>query len=340
MARAGVAHTMSDRAVPRGVVRGAEGKVSACANTCRHRGALVADGSGNCKFFRCPYHFWTYNLDGSLIGAPQYNGPDGKALIDAINKQEFGLLEVESGTWGGFVFVRLKLGPETLEQHLGAFVGTLASHKLEDMACARKVVYEMDANWKCFVENYIDGYHIPYVHKDSLAQWKSERYVSYAAKGNEYLVFAVHDGSQLLLPMPGYEGFPPMPQIDKDKARGTFFTTLKPGVLMTLGNDGALVFQSEPISASRSRLTVSSLFPKSYLKRDDFERLSANYYRRNEMVVVEDKDVSIRQYAGIQSPYARNARLCGDETMISDFANWIVDQVVGPAGERTMAAAE
>ena len=72
--------------------------------------------------------------------------------------------------------------------------------------------------------------------------------------------------------------------------RGTFFTTLRPGVMMTLGNDGALVFQSEPISATKSRLTVSSLFPKSYFARDDFERLSQNYYRRNEIVVVEDKD--------------------------------------------------
>jgi phenylpropionate dioxygenase-like ring-hydroxylating dioxygenase large terminal subunit len=196
----------------------------------------------------------------------------------------------------------------------------------------------MDANWKCFVENYVDGYHIPYVHKDSLAQWKSERYVSYESRGAEFLVLAVHDGSQLLLPKPGYEGFPPMPQIDADKKRGTFFTTLKPGVLMTLGNDGALVFQSEPISAGKSRLTVSSLFPKSYFERADFERLSANYYKRNELVVVEDKDVSIRQYAGIRSPYARIARLCRGETMVHEFANWIIDQVVGPPPGRAMAA--
>ena len=139
-------------------------------------------------------------------------------------------------------------------------------------------------------------------------------------------------------PTGAWEGFPAMPQIETDRARGTFFTTLKPGVLMTLGNDGALVFQSEPISARKSQLTVSSLFPKSYFQRDDFERLTRSYYRRNEIVVVEDKDVSIRQYAGIQSPYARIARLCDQETMISGFANWIVDQVAGPAGESSMAA--
>jgi choline monooxygenase len=196
----------------------------------------------------------------------------------------------------------------------------------------------MDANWKCFIENYIDGYHIPFVHKDSLARWKSERYVGYESRGQEYLVFAVHDGSQLLLPYPDYVGFPAMPGIDQDKARGTYFATLRPGMLMTLCNDGALVFQSEPISAKKSRLTISSLFPKSYFKRDDFERLANNYYRRNELVVVEDKEICLRQFAGIQSPYARIARLCGQETHISEFANWVVDRVVAPENEKTIAA--
>jgi choline monooxygenase len=175
------------------------------------------------------------------------------------------------------------------------------------------------------------------VHKDSLARWNTDVYIDVKSRGEERVVFAEHDGSQLLLPFPGYDGFPPMPQIDKDKVRGTFFTTLRPGMMMTMGNDGALVFQSEPISARKSRLTVSSLFPRAYLEREDFERLSQNYYRRNEIVVVEDKAIALRQYAGIQSPYARIARLCKEELNLSLFANWIVDQVVSPDSE-TIAA--
>ncbi|HWA42667.1 MAG TPA: aromatic ring-hydroxylating dioxygenase subunit alpha [Hypericibacter adhaerens] len=337
--KAGDYHSMSFLGVPMIVVRGKDEKVRVFANTCRHRGAMLATGSGNCKAFRCPYHFWSYGLDGRFIGAPNYNDPEGRPLIDGTNKEEFGLAEIESGTWGGFIFIRFKEGPQTLEQHLGAFVESLASHKLEDMACARKVVYEMDANWKCFVENYIDAYHIPYVHKDSLAQWKSKEAVLVPSRGQEYVVFVRHDeGSQLLLPFPGYDGFPPMPQIDPDRTKGTYFVTLRPGMMMTLGNDGALLFQSEPISAKKSRLTVSSLFPKSYFGREDFERLSQNYYRRNDIVVVEDKEIALRQFAGIQSPYARIARLCSQETDVQGLANWIVDQVVTPETGETIAA--
>ena len=331
-------HSMTFLGVPLLVARGKDEKVRVFANTCRHRGAMVATGSGNCKVLRCPYHFWTYGLDGHLIGAPGYNDPEGKPLIDATNRQEFGLAEIESGTWGGFLFIRFKEGSETLEQHLGAFVETLASHRLEDMACARKVVYEMDTNWKCFVENYIDGHHIPFVHKDSLGRWKAEGYDDVASRGQEYLTFARHEGSQLLLPFPDYVGFPPMPQVDKDKVRGTFFTTLRPGMMMTLCNDGAVVFQSEPISAKKSRLTVTSLFPKSYFERNDFERLAQNYYRRNEIVVDEDKEIALRQFAGIQSPYARIARLCGAETHLNTLANWIVDQVIASDSGESVAA--
>ncbi len=338
VAQAGDFRSMTFLGVSLLVVRGKDMKVRVFANTCRHRGAQVAEGSGNCKAFRCPYHFWSYGLDGHLIGAPKYDDPDGTPLIDDANRHEFGLAEIESGTWGGFIFVRFRPGADTLEQHLGCFVETLASHRLEDMRCARKVVHEMDANWKGFFENYIDTYHIPFVHQDSLARWKAEdHYVRMKARGQEYLEFSEHQGSQLLLPFPGYDGFPPMPQLDKDKARGTFFSTLRPAMMMTLGTDGALVFQSEPISAKKSRLTVSSLFPKSYFERDDFERLAQNYYRRNDIVVGEDKAITLRQYAGIQSPYARIARLCTHETHLNQFANWIVDRVIGPEHEAKAA---
>ena len=320
------------------IARGNDDKVRVFANTCRHRGASLIEGSGNCKKFRCPYHFWTYGLDGELIVAPDYTDAHGAALIDASNKEEFGLAEIESGTWGGFIFVRFKEGSGTLTQHLGSFVETLASHKLEDMRCARKVVYDMDANWKCFIENYVDLYHIPYVHKDSLARWKTTEYHQTKPHGHERIGFAVHEGSQLLLPGEDYVGFPAMPQIDADKKGGTFFSTLPPSFLMTISNDGALVFQSEPVSAGKSRLIVSSLFPKSYFERDDFEPLSENYYRRNSMVVIEDKDVTHRQYEGIQSPLARVARLCNDEARLNTFANWVLDQVIGADDKEAIAA--
>ena len=331
-------HTISFMNMKLIIARGSDDKVRVFANTCRHRGATVAEGKGNCKVFRCPYHAWTYALDGSLVGAPAFNDPTGKPLINETNKQNYGLVEVESGVWGGFVFVKFKAGGPTLAEHLGTFVTLLDSHKIEDMVCTNKLVFDMDANWKCFVENYSDGYHIPVVHQKSLARWGSKYDPPVKPTGNETTIFAKHKGSQLLLPLPGYEGFPAMPQIDDDKKEGTYFTTLRPGVMMTLCNDGALVFQSEPISARKSRLTVSSLFPKATVARNDFEEIAKNYYRRNDIVVGEDKEIALRQFAGILSPFARIPQLCSTETNLHEIANWVLDRVIGPDQSQRAAA--
>jgi phenylpropionate dioxygenase-like ring-hydroxylating dioxygenase large terminal subunit len=328
---AGDFHTLSYLDIPLIIVRGSDSKVRVFANTCRHRGALVADGSGNCKSFRCPYHSWVYSLEGNLLGAPQYSDCNGQPIIDDSNRKSYGLIEVESGIWGGFIFVRFRKSEGTLADHLGGLPALLASHRLEEMVTANKLVFEMKANWKCFVENYSDGYHIPTVHRDSLARWKS-KYHSLGDPGpNCTATFAEHDGSQLLLPFPGYEGFPPMPQIEDDRKRGTFFVTVRPLMMMTMGNDGALVFRSEPLTATTSRLTVSSLFPKSTLERNDFEEIAKNYYRRNDIVVGEDVAVALRQFAGILSPYAKVAPLAGSETALNTIGNWILDRVIGPA---------
>ena len=323
-------HALSFMNIPLLIVHGRDDRVRVFANTCRHRGALVAKGEGNCKAFTCPYHSWSYALEGDLLGAPNYLDGEGKPLIDAANKREFGLIEIPSDSWGGFLFVRFTEGPETLADHLGELRDRLASHRLEDMVCVKRVVFDMDSNWKCFVENYSDGYHIPTVHRNSLARWKATYTDEPEPKGNGTAHFANHEGSQLLLPFPGYEGFPPMPQIEESRKNGTFFVTLRPGMMMTLGNDGALAFRCEPLAPTKSRLTISSLFPKSTVARNDFEEIAQNYYRRNDIVVGEDVAIALRQAAGIQSPYARMARLCRSETNINRIANWILDRVIGP----------
>jgi phenylpropionate dioxygenase-like ring-hydroxylating dioxygenase large terminal subunit len=335
-------HALRFMNIPLLMARGSDDKVRVFANTCRHRGALVAEGSGNCKSFRCPYHSWTFALEGELLGAPAYDDADGNALIDETNKHEYALIEIPSATWGGFIFVRFKDAPAdrqaSLLEHLGNLPEQLASHRLEDMVCVRRKVYEMDANWKCFVENYSDGYHIPTVHRDSLARWKSTRATDVPpSNGNFRVNFSIHEGSQLLLPFPGYDGFPAMPQIDEHRKNGTFFCSIRPAMMMTLCNDGAVVFRCEPLTATTSRLTVSSLFPKSTVARNDFDEIVKNYYRRIEIVVGEDVDISLRQMAGLNSPYARMARLCRTETSINDIANWVLDRVLPPA---TAAAAE
>ncbi len=324
-------HTLSFMNVPLIIARGQDRKVRVFANTCPHRGALIATGKGNCKSFRCPYHSWVFSLEGKLMGAPAFDDANDKPLIDDSNRHEYSLFELPADVWGGFVFMKFRPSPGTLAEHLGALPERLGSHRIEDMVCARRKVYDMKANWKAFVENYSDALHIPNVHRDSLARWHGTRVPEDEAGEDVTATFVAHDeGSMLLLPFPGYDGFPAMDHIRDERKRGTYFVTVRPGMMMTLGNDGALVFNSEPVTPTTSRLTVSSLFPKATVARDDFRQLVENYYRRNEIVVGEDVEISERQAAGLNSPYARMPRLCKGEARLNDIHNWILDRVIGP----------
>ena len=127
-------------------------------NVCRHHAAQVAtDPCGNVRALHCPYHGWTYNLDGSLRSASQFEGVD-------LSGPEFGLQPVRVEVWHGWVFVCLDpQAPGLAEAHADValeFDPELLNHH-------RRVTYELDCNWKVYVDNYLDGgYHVPFLHRE------------------------------------------------------------------------------------------------------------------------------------------------------------------------------
>lgn len=145
------------------ICRDREGAVRAYYNTCRHRGSLVVmDDAGHCNTFRCPYHFWTYGLDGALCGVPGEEAYDGTGF----DRAEFGLVEVRCESVLGLVFVNLDDHAEPLEDWLGPelidVLGTpLANADFQVVGQGRD---EYAINWKVFAENARDGYHVPFVH--------------------------------------------------------------------------------------------------------------------------------------------------------------------------------
>jgi len=137
------------------VVRGADGVVRAFINACRHRGMQVADGSGCAKAFVCPYHAWTYGLEGSLKHIP------GQAGFPNLATEDNGLVEVSAAEKGGLVYVlqQGQLKPEMLEDALDFFTPEQAMFQHTEMAEA--------ANWKLLTETLLEGYHIKSLHRNS-----------------------------------------------------------------------------------------------------------------------------------------------------------------------------
>ncbi len=143
------------------VVRGGDGVLRAFYNVCRHHAAAVAtEPEGSCRSLRCPYHGWTYGLDGTLRGTPDFDGVRG------FDRARGGLVPVALDTWQNFVFVRLEEGGPPLADHLGGLVRRLAPLGLEGLHFLERRAYAFDSNWKVFVDNYLDGgYHVPFLHR-------------------------------------------------------------------------------------------------------------------------------------------------------------------------------
>jgi choline monooxygenase len=147
--------------VPVVITLDGEGTLRGFVNVCRHRGAIVAAGAGRRGTIQCPYHAWTYGLDGGLRAAPR-GGED-----HAFDATCMGLVPVSVGTWGPFVFANPDPHAESLSSALGDLPEVVAEHGLDvdSLRINRRVHYEIRANWKIALENYLECYHCPVNHR-------------------------------------------------------------------------------------------------------------------------------------------------------------------------------
>jgi choline monooxygenase len=144
------------------VVRGQEERLRGFFNVCRHHAAaVVTDAHGSARQFRCPYHGWTYSLEGELKGTPDFTG------VCDFDRSANGLVPLECSPGATWVFVKPETGGLPLEQYLGPdLVRRLDGLGLDRLHWLERRSYALDCNWKVFVDNYLDGgYHVPHLHK-------------------------------------------------------------------------------------------------------------------------------------------------------------------------------
>jgi len=140
------------------VVRGQDEKLRSFSNVCRHRAGPVAAESGNRNVFQCGYHGWTYAADGRLLGTPEFDG------VECFNKEANCLPQFRVEAWGALVFVNLDSTCAPLGQTLEDLPARVAHHDLSGLQLAARKDWYVDCNWKVYVDNYLEGYHIPILH--------------------------------------------------------------------------------------------------------------------------------------------------------------------------------
>jgi len=146
--------------IPVVLVRDEQRTLRAFLNVCRHRGSLVCEGSGKRATLQCPYHAWTYGLDGKLVAAPRFSREGG------TDSDELGLIALQLDTWGPLVFVNPDPDAAPLSEFLGDVPERIAAAgiDLDALRFLQRAESELDANWKISAENFLECYHCPTAH--------------------------------------------------------------------------------------------------------------------------------------------------------------------------------
>jgi Rieske 2Fe-2S family protein len=263
------------------VVRTKERKLRAHYNVCRHRGARLCDAPGeeDCGVklsggvlgpsgIRCPYHQWTYSLDGCLLNAPYLRETDGFA------KEQFSLYPVGLETWGGFFF--LNLSPEaaekegrTLQAQLGAATERVKRYPLAELRVARKIAYEVEANWKVIVENYNECYHCAGVHPELC-----EIVPAFKQQGGAQLDWdrgIPHKDGAFTFTSTGKTNRAPFPGLDEDEKLRHKGELIYPNFMLSLAADHAAAFYLWPQGPRHSRVVCEFLFHPVEMAKPGFD---------------------------------------------------------------------
>ncbi len=154
------------------VLRDFEDGIRAFFNVCRHRGGPLATKDGCGRVLKCEYHGWTYKLDGTFRGVPHWN------LVELFDRAEYGLVPIDVEVWEGLVFVNLDPGAIPLDEVLPGIRERIAPVRPGGMTHVTRVEYDVRANWKVYVENFLEGYHVPIVHPELMELYDFRSYVT------------------------------------------------------------------------------------------------------------------------------------------------------------------
>jgi Rieske 2Fe-2S family protein len=308
------------------ITRSRTGEARAFFNVCRHRGAqLCVEDHGHVKrSFRCPYHAWSYDLDGRLASAPHLpQMPD-------IDRTEYGLRTIAVREWLGYVWVCLAAdqqgGPpsfaDTVMASVAARLGDLAAvdrYDVPGLALGRRITYDVAANWKLVIENFMECYHCATIHPEltgvlpEFAQgWAAQYFVGHgAAMGAGVEGFTI-DGSAGLGRLPG---------LDEDQDRRYFAVTVAPQVFLNLVPDHVIVHRMFPMAPDRTVIECDWLVAPGVLEAGTDLSASVELFDR---VNRQDFAACERCQTGMSSRvYADGGVLVPTEHHIEAFHTWV-----------------
>ena len=298
------------------IIRGADGALSARSNICRHRMMRLVEGRGNTRKFTCPYHAWTYNLEGQLVGA---------AYMDrtaCFNKSDIQLPAVRCEEYLGWIYVCLDPDVEPVAHMLADLTEKLLPYNMQDYVTIFTEDHVWDTNWKCLTENFMEGYHLPVAHRDTVGGHFPVEETQFDGRGS-FPYFT----SQLFVKTgtaPVGTAHPDNTSLNGKWRNISVMPTVFPSHMYVLAPDHLWYLALQPDGPGRTRIRYgAALAPEVLAAQSDPETYIAETKTFLDAVQLEDKNVVEGIFAGAKAPLSSPGPLSWLERENHEFTQYL-----------------
>jgi Rieske 2Fe-2S family protein len=291
----------------RDVTRAAGGAVNAYYNVCRHRGTrMCTEPQGNCGGrIQCPYHGWSYGLDGQLLGAPH--------MPSDFRREDYSLHRIHTDVWDGHLFLHLGSAPKPLLGQLGTLPRKFAPWRMQELRFHRRAVYDVRANWKLVILNFNECLHCPLVHP------VLNRLTDYLGADNELPGPDYAGGSMgfrgevQTMSVDGQRRRAYLPGLDEHQRRQVCYYSIYPNLLLSLHPDYMMVHTLWPQAVDRTVIFCEWYFHPQEMARPDFESEDAIQFwdttNKEDWQLVELAQLGIGSRSYTPGPYSPREEL-------------------------------
>ena len=299
------------------VIRGHDGKLRAQSNVCLHRMSILLNGSGNTRGIVCPYHGWSYNLDGHLRAAPAMK------LNEGFCRDNYALPQIRCEVWLGWIMVSLNPNAAAPAEKFAAVEGLIADYGMENYVESFQEHHIWDTNWKVLAENFMESYHLPVCHAGTIGGLSKldEMVCPPGLPTFNYHTTLKDDTLKIALAHPSNT------RMQGDRRRTTFLLAIYPSLLITLTPGYFWYLSLHPQGPGQVRINFGGGMSPDFVNDADAQAHFKQLKALLDEVNVEDRGCTERVYRGLCSEMAKPGHLSHLERPNYDFATYLAGQL-------------
>jgi phenylpropionate dioxygenase-like ring-hydroxylating dioxygenase large terminal subunit len=301
------------------VLRDASGALRALSNVCLHRMSTLLEGSGSCRALVCPYHGWTYNLDGTLRGAPAMD------LNDGFARQNYRLPQIRCEEWLGWIMITLNPDAAAIGEKLAEVRDLIDDYAMEDYVETFRETHVWDTNWKVLAENFMESYHLPVCHAGTIGGLsKLNQMVCPPGRPTfNYHTILKDDTLKIAL------AHPDNTRMKGDRRRTTFLLAVYPSLLVTLTPGYFWYLSLHPRGPGQVNIVFGGGMSPDFAHSPEAQQHFAQLKTLLDQVNVEDRGCTEKVYKGLNAKAATPGHLSHLERPNFDFAQYLAEMTGG-----------